>query len=117
MTESKEQMIAELRQSVAALESDVKDLPSISSTCSEEFNRKARTIGELITQALVKVDSVQISKDAAAEALRNGDRESSRKIAVLLARRKTIVKKLNSLGDEVDKLVQEKDLRDQGDAG
>lgn len=108
--------IADLRESVAKLEADVEKLETqqIQNEEDEEpvtedptLTRKSkiRAISELITQALLKVDSIQISKDLAVEALRNGQRDKSRKVAVLLARRKTIVKKLNVLGDKVDQLM------------
>lgn len=97
-----EKAIADLRKTVSTLESDVAQLSSSSSETSE---MKKRSTSELITQALLKVDSIQISKDLAADLLRSGQRDKSRKVAVLLARRKTIVKKLNALGDAVDKLA------------
>lgn len=100
-----EKVIADLRETVVKLEKDVEELSSFESI--ENHFEKARVVSELITQALMKVDSVQISKDAAANALREGDRRTSRQLAVLLARRKTIVKKLNELGDAVDKLTND----------
>lgn len=104
MTETAEELISDLRQSVASLDARVKELDTLDST-SPDYALRARSTAELITQALLKVDSVQISKDAAADALRNGERGKSRKLAVLLARRKTAVKKLNQLGDAVDTLL------------
>lgn len=104
MVEPAEKLISDLRQTVAGLEKDVEELGSLDGS-SEEFQKKAQTTAELITQALVKVDSVQISKDAAANALREGDRKKSRQMAVLLSRRKGVVKKLNEMGDAVDKLT------------
>lgn len=98
-----EAVIAELKKDISDLDEDVGELSGMERTASE-YETKARMIAEVITQALVKLDSVQISKDAAADALRAGDRKTSMKFSVLLARRKTIIKKLNALGDEVDKL-------------
>lgn len=99
------QLISDLKMLVTSLEEDVAQVSSLPPS-SADYSKKVRTTSELITQALLKVDSVQISKDAAADALREGDRETSRKMAVLLARRKNIVKKLSALGDQVDKLSQ-----------
>lgn len=104
MVEVAEKQIADLRESVASLEKEVAQLSGLNKT-SDEFRTKVRATAELITQALLNVDSVQISKDAAANTLREGDRKTSRQMAVLLARRKTVVKKLNGLGDQVDKLT------------
>lgn len=104
MVEVAEKQIAELRESVASLEKEVAEISELDRT-SEEFETRARTTAELITQTLLRVDSVQISKDAAANTLREGDRKTSRLMAVLLARRKTVVKKLSDLGDQVDKLT------------
>lgn len=104
MVELPEKLISDLRRAVSDLEKDVEELKTLEPTNTSEFFNKAGTISELITQALLKVDSVQISKDAAADALRDGDRKTSRQIAVLLSRRKGVVKKLNEMGDCVDKL-------------
>lgn len=104
-----EKAIADLRKTVSTLESDVAQLSSSYSThppnAAEDPDMKKRKTSELITQALLKVDSIQISKDLAADLLRMGQRDKSRKVAILLARRKTIVKKLNAMGDTVDKLA------------
>lgn len=101
--EEAEKAVADLRQTVAKLEADV--AAGTQQGQSDDDGKKMRTVSELITQALVKVDSIQISKDLATEALRDGDRDKSRKVAVLLSRRKNIVKKLNMLGDQVDQLL------------
>lgn len=97
-----EAVLTELRATVQSLESDV---AALSAPDAPDVSLRARTVSELITQALLRVDSVTISKDAAATALRDGDRHTSRKLSVLLARRKTVVKKLNDLGDTVDALL------------
>lgn len=104
MVDSAEKVISELRVSVGNLEKEVEELSGHENT-GAHTERKARVLSEVITQALEKVDSVHISKDAAADALRKGDRKTSRQLAVLLARRKTIVKKLDGLGNTVDKLI------------
>lgn len=112
MVDTAERVIAELRETVISLEKDVEELSNFEST-NGHFEKKAQVVSELITQALMKVDSVQVSKDAAANALREGDRRTSRQLAVLLARRKTIVKKLNELGDAVDKLNNDSNARSE----
>lgn len=101
MVEAAETLLSELRITVSSLENDVRELASLDRD-SNSFDQKLKTTAELVTRALVSVDNLHISKDAAAQALRDGDREKSRKIAVLLARRKNLVKKLNAMGDEVD---------------
>lgn len=103
MVETAEEAITELRKTVSDLQKSVSEL-SQANEAIEDFDTKKRTVAELITQALLKIDSVQISKDAAVEAMREGDRTKSQKLAVLLSRRKNLVKKLNELGDQVDKL-------------
>lgn len=106
MVESAEKLIADLRASVSTLSQEVSSLSSAPTNLPPaEFERRSRLTAELITQALVKLDSVQISKDAAADALRNGDRKTSRQLSVLLARRKTISKQLDQLGTVIDKLT------------
>lgn len=104
MVDVAEKSINDLRQTVSLLELDFERLnqspPSIA-----DYEQKVRTLSEVVTQTLVRVDSVEISKDGAADALRNGDRQTSRKLAVLLSRRKAIVKRLNTLADNVDNLL------------
>lgn len=104
MVEIAENAITDLRQSVALLEADFNQLNE-SSPSIANYEQKVRTLSEVVTQTLVKVDSVEISKDGAADALRSGDRQTSRKLAVLLSRRKAIVKRLNALADNIDKLL------------
>ena len=108
MVETAEEAITELRKTVSDLQKSVSELSQIDES-TEDFHTRKRTVAELITQELVKIDSVQISKDAAVEAMREGDRAKSQKLAVLLSRRKNLVKKLNELGDQVDKLSNEKE--------
>lgn len=104
MTETTADRIASLKETVTSLEKDVETLTK-SGNAVDGFSEKVRTTAELITQTLIKVDNVQVSKDAAANALREGDRKAATQIAVLLSRRKAIVKKLNELGDRVDQLM------------
>lgn len=106
MTDAAEASLEQLRDAVKTLEANVAELDA-GELSPEDRIAKIRVTGELITQALIKVDGVQISKDAAADALRAGDRKTSRKLSVLLARRKIVVKRLNELGDRVDGLISE----------
>lgn len=108
MVEAAEQAIRDLRETLSSLDADYDGLSSLDSN-DVSYQTKIRTLSELITQALLKADSVQISKDLAADALRNGEREKSCKVAVLLSRRKKIVKKLYELGDKVDELAKKTD--------
>lgn len=104
MADVAEKAIGDLRQTVTSLEADFEQLNQ-SPPSATDHEQKLRTLSEVVTQTLVKIDSVDISKDTAAGALRNGDRQTSRKLAVLLSRRKAIVKRLNTLADNVDKLL------------
>lgn len=102
MVEDAERIISELRKSLADLETEVNKLSFSDDVDDPEQVAKFRAVSELITQALLKADSIQISKDLAADAFRNGDRDKSRKVAVLLARRKTVIKRLNDLAEKAD---------------
>lgn len=117
MTDTAEKLIADLRASVSTLEQQVASLSSTDLNIPPaDFERRSRITAELITQALVKLDSVQISKDAAANALRNGDRKTSRQLSVLLARRKNISKQLDQLGTVIDKLTAQAKTRVENEA-
>lgn len=106
-----EESINDLRRAVTDLESDFERF--LQSERNPESDQKLRTLSELVTQTLVKVDNVEISKDIAADALRNGDRGTSRKFAVLLSRRKSIVKRLNNIADRIDKILNSDPEPDQ----
>ncbi|KAI0560249.1 BAG domain containing protein [Gracilaria domingensis] len=115
MVDAADKTIVELRARVADLEQQVASLSprdsdeqvdtEPSSSCPLP-SQTALVIAESVTQALLQLDNVHISKDAAAQALRSGDRQTSRRISVLLARRKTLVRKLNHLGEQIDSLTQ-----------
>lgn len=107
MVDEATQQISEMCLVIDSLQEDIKQLEGATDWTVAEFDLKARTISEQITQECIKADSLAISKDLAAEALRQGDRKTTRQVAVLLARRKTAVKKLYGMGDAVDKIKQQ----------
>mmetsp|Transcript_10242 Transcript_10242/g.18447 ORF Transcript_10242/g.18447 Transcript_10242/m.18447 type:complete len:123 (+) Transcript_10242:58-426(+) len=92
-----------------------KEAASASSSSSQDTNaahlKSCRQCTESITQLMLKLDGVQISRDAAADALRAGDRERAKKLTVLLTRRKKLVKTLNETGARADDLLQQLEAR------
>ncbi|PXF50102.1 hypothetical protein BWQ96_00262 [Gracilariopsis chorda] len=106
MEDAAERAISDVRQRVSQIESDLAALTSTQPppTPPPDASAPQTTLSEAITQALLQLDNIHISRESAAEALRNGDRQRSARISVLLARRKTLVRKLNALGDRLDSL-------------
>lgn len=102
MTAKAEETIADLRKRVSEIKARVSSLEA--SGCSNA-NNEVNVLSERVTQALIEVDSVDdVSKGAAAGALRAKDRKTAMAIAVLVARKKTLVKELNELGDRIDSI-------------
>jgi hypothetical protein len=96
MSSTAEKKLAELRKTVAELRTGVASLED------SRNPEQCRILGERITQTLLVVDGVDVSKSAAAEAFRERDRKTAMAIAVLVTRRKAVVKDLHDLGDRVD---------------
>jgi hypothetical protein len=95
-----EDALTKLKATVAELKDGVADVES------SYDNAKCKVLSVRVTQALLAVDGVpDISKGAAADALRARDRKTAMAISVLIARRKGIIKDLNNLGDRVDALL------------
>lgn len=103
MTEQAEQALKALRDSVDELKAEVAALEEDSEQTGEERDKKTRLVSERITQSLIAVDAVDISKDAATEAFKARDRNTAMKMSVLLTRRKNLVRDLTLLGERIDK--------------
>jgi hypothetical protein len=104
MSSAAESKLAELRQTVSELRAGVASLEK------SRDREQCRVLGERITQALLAVDGVDASKAAAAQAFRERDRKSAMAIAVLVTRRKAVVKELHALGERVDSITAEIEL-------
>ena len=104
MTDNAEKALNELRTSVSTLEKDVASLEQEKDANEEDQKKKVREISERITQGLIALDGVDVSKESATEAFKDGDRKTVMKLSVLLTRRKGLVRKLNALGERVDKI-------------
>lgn len=101
MTEAAQKTISDVRETISELEARVAALESCKNDPSEN---ERRVLSERVTQALLKVDGIDdISKGAAASALRAKDHKTAKTIAVLIARKKAVVKELNALGDRIDR--------------
>lgn len=107
MVDEAARQVAEMHVIIASLQEDINQLNSGTEWTPDSFDLKVRTISEQITQECIKADNLAISKDLAAESLRQGDRKTTRQVAVLLARRKNALKKLQEMGNVVDKLKEE----------
>lgn len=89
-----------------ALKTTVSELRQAVEAAEESRDTEAcRILSERVTQALVAVDGVEVSKSAAAQALRDSDRKTAMAMSVLIARRKAVVKSLNEIGDRVDLIL------------
>jgi len=70
------------------LESDITATQSDDALGQYDKKQRGTVFMERITQDLLAVDGVEISKSGASEALMRKDRKTAQKMAVLLARRK-----------------------------
>mmetsp|Transcript_12128 Transcript_12128/g.20713 ORF Transcript_12128/g.20713 Transcript_12128/m.20713 type:complete len:126 (-) Transcript_12128:811-1188(-) len=69
--------------------------------------RECKLCCESITQLMIKLDKVQLSRDGAADALKQGDRATATRMSVMLARRKVLTQKLAQAGKNADALLHQ----------
>ncbi len=87
MTDEAEKTLRILRSNLTELTSEVEETEK-GQFAKADVKQRATLFGERITQDLLAVDGVEISKSKAEEALLKKDRKLAQKISVLLARRK-----------------------------
>ncbi|GAB0498015.1 hypothetical protein MMPV_009354 [Pyropia vietnamensis] len=105
-----EQTLRALAADLTALEAEVAPLRAAAEAGdvgdAKEFRNRCTILSERLTQCIIRIDSVEVSREAAAAALRAGDRALTKRLAVLLTRRKRTVRRANCLGDTLDALAQ-----------
>lgn len=97
-----------LKQNYEDLEKEVTATETAESLEATDVEQRAVLFSERVTQDLLALDGVAVSKSKGAEAYKAGDRKVAMKISVLLTRRKTLVRNLNALGERIDKLAEGK---------
>lgn len=103
-TKALEEKLEVLRANVVDLRGEIEGTEKDSALKSADRAQRATVFSERVTQDLLAVDGVEISKSAASEALLRKDRKTAQKMAVLLARRKRLIQDLHGLAERVDKL-------------
>ncbi len=100
MSREGEVFIGNVKKTVSEIRAEMERLDDSISTSV------IRGMSERVTQELLKLDAVpSVNKQALGEAYRANDKAEARKIAMLIGRRKTLIKELNQLGEDVDKLL------------
>mmetsp|Transcript_18520 Transcript_18520/g.49036 ORF Transcript_18520/g.49036 Transcript_18520/m.49036 type:complete len:111 (-) Transcript_18520:83-415(-) len=91
---SEKENIKEIGSRVADLEKSSDEPEARRKTCAEMSHE--------ITKKMITLDSIDISRDSAVAELKKGNTDASKKMAVLLTRRKTCIKSLESLAGRVE---------------
>lgn len=97
-----------LKTNYEDLEKEVSETEKSENLEVADVEQRALLFSERVTQDLLALDGVAISKSKGAEAYKAGDRKVAMKISVLLTRRKTLVRNFNALGERIDKLTDAK---------
>lgn len=90
-----------LRTNYADLKREVSETEN-GELSAEDVAQRALLFAERITQDLVSIDAVDISKTKASEALHARDRKTAQKLSLLLARRKNLIRDLHLLSERVE---------------
>lgn len=93
-----------LRKNCDELQTELTETEESTTLTPEDVDVRVALFGERITQDLVAIDAVDISKTKASEALKAKDRLTAQKLSLLLARRKNLIRDLHKLSERIDKL-------------
>lgn len=104
-----EEKLEVLRANAKELDGEISATEADSELSGTDKKQRGTVFSERITQDLLAVDGVEISKSGASEALLRKDRKTAQKMAVLLARRKRLIQDLHKLAERVDKLSDDND--------
>lgn len=103
MMEEAEKRLGILRGNLEELTKEVEETEQATELSLTEKKQRATLFGERITQDLLSLDGIEISKSKASEALMKKERKTAQKMAVLLARRKKLIKEFEKISDRIDK--------------
>lgn len=104
--------LSSLKTEMKKIEEEVREVEKVAEMADEKVAemadekeslvKKCSMLNERVTQCTLKVDGVVVSRGLAADALKDGNRELAKELAVLLVRRKACVKNLLVLGTRIE---------------
>jgi len=110
-----EEKLEVLRANAKELAGEISATERDSELGASAKKERGAVFSERITQDLLAVDGVEVSKRGASEALLRKDRKTAQKMAVLLARRKRLIQDLQKMAARVDELSRGGDGDGDGD--